>query len=368
MRLASFKKYVLNITLLSVSAIFVVQSAISLSPQKIYAEINDQGSGWDECNGWTDPRYRDNTGEPIPLEKPGNFVGGLIPCRNRALEYAQTGNYYNSGLPLPPSGDKNSATPGTDQEWYNWGLTKPSGRKFLSEGTSCGIGPNAEGCQPIPTNTPTNTPKPSATPTSTPRPSATPTSTPKPSATPTNTPKPTVTVTIKPSVTPSITITPTPEVKGEETVFGFNIRKAVEGKLSYKVGELITFKVTLENSGTEVINKINMRDIYVTDMRVEAVYMVRNGQRTNISSQILTNGKNGNISPTDPKKPTSALNLIDLTSPLKAGDKVIFEFIFKAVGANTQACNQAFASANNRGESSSSKTCVNIYAEVPVTD
>jgi len=171
--------------------------------------IDDQGSGWPECNGWaTNPNYDKHA------------------CRTKALQranakYPSYGNktFYDMGLPLPPSGNVNSTQGGTDQQWHDWGLWSnwntspiPSGH-FLSNGTSCGIGPSAKGCVPsTPTPTATNTPTPTATPTATPTVTPTPTKkvTPTPTPTATNTPTPTATPTATPTVTPTPTTTNTP--------------------------------------------------------------------------------------------------------------------------------------------------------------
>jgi len=100
--------------------------------------VENVNSGWPECNGWaTNPNYNKQA------------------CRTRALRraratYSNNKTFYQMGLPLPPSGNINSAEGGTDQQWYNWGAWSawtvpvsqvPSGH-FLGVGTSCGIGPN----------------------------------------------------------------------------------------------------------------------------------------------------------------------------------------------------------------------------------
>lgn len=377
------KTYLFSLSFILIFAVFLTQvSALLLSTKHVIALPNDQDSGWSECNGWLSSGYNPH------------------PCRARALERANKKyagdfggkTFYDMGLPTPPSGDKNKTQGGTDQQWYNWGLWDdwnvsevPNGH-FLSYGTSCGIGPNAKECTP-PTSTPTT--KPSATPTITPsttpttKPSTTPTITPsttpttKPSATPTSILTPTITVTpsiivtITPSLTNTPVVTPTPEVKGDDAIFGFNLKKTVNGKLSYRVGELITFTVSMENSGTETINKINMRDIYSPNMRVEAIYLVQGGQRRNVTSQFFANNsemEGGNIMPRDPQNKNDLLDLTDFTGDLKPGEKVTFEFIFKAVSNGPQVCNQAHASANSRSEISSQKVCVDIKAVVPVTD
>ncbi len=166
-------------------------------------------------------------------------------------------------------------------------------------------------------------------------------------------------------------VTPTPGVKGEDTVFGFSILKAVMGSSNYKVGELITYNVVLENSGTEIITKINMRDVFTTDMRAEVVYLLQNGQRRNVTTYFFANESEktaGTINPKNPNNKTELLNLMDLTGVLKPGSKITLEFVFKAVEKNVSTCNQAYASANGRSEIASQKVCVNVNALVPVTD
>lgn len=176
---------------------------------------------------------------------------------------------------------------------------------------------------------------------------------------------------IKVTITPTVTVTPTPQIKGDESIFGFSLRKTVIGDNDYRVGELITYNVVLENSGTEVITKINMRDVYTTNMRVEAVYLLNNGQRRNVTSQFFANNsemESGNIMPRNPQNRNELLDLTDITGDLKQGDKITLEFIFKALAQNQGVCNQAFASANGRSEVQSQKACVSINAIIPVTD
>lgn len=217
------------------------------------------------------------------------------------------------------------------------------------------------------TPTPTGTLTPSPTPTMTITPSATPTETPTPTPTMTLTPTPTVTVTVTPSLTATPVVTPTPI---EEDIFGFNFSKSVVGKLEYEVGELITFRVDFENTGTEEITKLFMRDVYTTDMRAENVYLIREGRRSDFTSLFLDeySRENGLIRPRDPGKPSELLNIIGLTGPLREGDKITLEFTFKAVAKSELACNQAFTSPNMRKELKSSKVCVVIDAKIPVTD
>lgn len=399
---ADAKKYLLGYTFVIAIGIFLLQIiTFTLNSSSAQAAvIDDQGSGWDECHGWTDSRYVTN-GKIIYLPN-GDEIGGMHLCRLKALNRADGGNYYfpemNPGLTLPPSGDKHATAPGSHRQWYNWGLQKTA-KHFLSEDTACGLGPNV--CLPKPSNTPTtkpsNTPtvKPSNTPTVKPsntptvKPSNTPTVSPthtvKVSVTPTTTVKisitpsltATVTPTVKVTTTPRITttatpvVTPTPGVKGEDTIFGFSLRKNVVGANTYKVGELITYNVELENSGTEVISKINMRDVFTSDMRAEVVYLVQNGQRRNVTTYFFATESEkdgGSINPKNPLNKSELLDLTDITGDLKPGDKITLEFIFKAVGKNTSTCNQAYASANSRAEISSQKVCVNVNAFVPVTD
>lgn len=146
----------------------------------------DDGSGWPECNNWQNNANYDK-----------------FACRTRALQRAENGMFYESGLPLPPSGSKNS-TIGADADWYMWGSIDPSGRNFLSDPTACGLGPSM--CVP----TPTNTPVPTATPTTTPIPTATPTLTPTPTTIPSPTPTSTPIITLTPTPTPTSIPTPTP--------------------------------------------------------------------------------------------------------------------------------------------------------------
>lgn len=184
-------------------------------------------------------------------------------------------------------------------------------------------------------------------------------------------PKVTGTPSVTLTPTPSTQPTPTPRIFGDETIFGFNLRKEVSGKTSYRVGELITYRVTLENSGTEVVNKIHMRDVYSTNMVVEAIYMVRGNQRTNVTDKFFANNNemsSGIISPRNPGNNSELLNLTDLTGDLQPNESVVLEFIFKAKSSTTQSCNQAFSSANSRPEMSSQKVCVQISRIVPVTD
>jgi len=228
------------------------------------------------------------------------------------------------------------------------------------------------------TPTPTGTPKPTATATPTPTPTVTLTPTPTPTMTVTPTPTMTVTPTVTPSATPTVTptitttpvITPTPEVEGEDTIFGFNFTKSVSGKLNYLVGELITFKVDFENTGTEEVTNIFMRDIYATDMRAESVYIIYNGIRQDVSSLFLNDQarETGLIMPRDPQDPSQLLNLADLTGSLGQNEKFTLEFTFKAVSKSDLACNQAFTSLNGRREIQSSRVCVGIDAIIPVTD
>jgi uncharacterized repeat protein (TIGR01451 family) len=174
-----------------------------------------------------------------------------------------------------------------------------------------------------------------------------------------------------PTPTNTPTVTPTPGVKGEDSVFGFSIDKTIVGDYSYNVGELVTYRIKLENSGTEVINKITMKDVYTTNMRVEAIYLVQNGTRSNVTKQFFANDsemESGNILPRDPQDKTKTLDITEITGDLKPGDSAIFEFIFKAHTKNSQVCNQAFASANDRSEIPSQKVCVSVDAVVPVTD
>ena len=702
------KKYLLAYTFVIASIMFILQITLVSSPFKIAeAAVDDQGSGWDECDGWTDSRYRDND---VVIKEGARNIGGMLLCRDRALKRALGGDFYfpemKPGLPIPPSGSKTETEPGTDRQWYNWGLSDTK-EHFLSHDTACGLGPKV--CMPTPTPTPTKKPsptptirpsvtpttKPSATPTTKPsatpttKPSATPTTKPsatpttKPSATPTtkpsvtptqvivlcklgdrvvydqnkngtqeifeigvknikvelydeemnllatkvtndngfykfreldcktnyyvkfykpadyifseqfvgdnkqidsnantetglsekvyltgtdltidaliykkevvNTPTPSMTPTTKPSVTPTFTpsvtpttkpsvtptftpsatpthtptatptltpttlpsatpttepsptptlvvilcelgdrvvydqnkngiqdiyemgvknikvelydeqmnklgtevtnaygfykfdelncntnyfvkffkpadykysdafvgtnreidsnanvqtglsekiyltssdlsidaliykeqiiftptpsatpiVTPTPGVKGEDTIYGFSVDKRIVGDYNYNVGELVTYKVTLENSGTEIINKVTMRDVYTTNMKVEAIYLVQNSTRRNVTNQFFANDsekESGNILPRNPQDRTKPLDITEITGDLKPGDSAIFEFIFKAHTKNSQVCNQAYASANDRTEIPSQKVCVAVEAIVPVTD
>jgi len=114
-----------------------------------------------------------------------------------------------------------------------------------------------------------------------------------------------------------------------------------------------------------------MRDVYSTNMRVEAIYLTQNGQRRNVTSQFFANDsemEGGNIMPRDPQNNNNLLDLTDFTGDLNPGDRVNFEFIFKATSSSPQVCNQAHASANSRSEISSQKVCVSVDAVVPVTD
>lgn len=238
-----------------------------------------------------------------------------------------------------------------------------------------------------PKPTATATPEPSVTPsptaTSTPVPTATATPTPTFTPTVTITPTPTVTATITPTVTPTVTITvtptvtatpvitPTPPVMGDDSVFGFNISKEVIGKLKYQVGELIIFNVNFKNTGTEVIEKLYLRDIYTTDMRVESVTLVHNELKIDVTSLFfkdMNDMDTGMILPKNPVEPQQLLNLIQLTGPLQEGEELTLEFTFKAVSKNDLVCNQAYTAPNGRREIPSSKVCVEIDAIVPVTD
>ncbi|HRN86567.1 MAG TPA: SdrD B-like domain-containing protein [Candidatus Dojkabacteria bacterium] len=176
-------------------------------------------------------------------------------------------------------------------------------------------------------------------------------------------------VTPTPSTVPEVT--PTPGVKGEDTIFGFSVDKTIVGDYKYNVGELVTYRVTLENSGTDIINKITMRDVYTTNMRVEAIYLVQNGTRRNVTNQFFANDsemESGNILPRDSQDRTKTLDITEITGDMNPGESATFEFIFKAHSKNSQVCNQAFASANNRSEIPSQKVCVSVDAVVPVTD
>ena len=412
------EKYLLSLSFLISAALFLVQiitfSLKSNTAEAAVAEIDDQGSGWEECRGWTDSRYITNG--TIIYKANGDEIGGMHLCRREALRLAKGGNYYypemNPGLTMPPSGDKDATSPGSHRQWYNWGLQETA-KHFLSVDTACGLGPNV--CIPKPSPTPTATRRPSNTPTVRPShtptvspthtvipshtPTVSPTPTVRPSHTPTVSPTHTVSVTLTPtstisvSITPSITAsatptvrvtttpritasatpvaTPTPGVKGEDTIYGFSLQKNIVGASTYKVGELITYNVVLENSGTEVITKINMRDVFTSDMRAEVVYLVQNGQRRNVTTYFFATESEkdgGSINPKNPLNKSELLDLTDLTGDLKPGSKITLEFIFKAVGKNTSTCNQAYASANSRSEISSQKVCVNVSAIVPVTD
>ncbi len=371
MQIKNIKRSFFSLSVLLVLSILVVQvSSLILNNKSVSAQVDDQGSGWAVCNGWaTDPEYN------------------KVDCRAWALDRARgqgregsTTDFYELGLPLPPSGIKDpsepGATDGPDQAWYNWGNTVIPDRTFLSEGTSCGMGPSI--CTPptstpsdTPTSTPTNTVTPSVTPSFTPTPTMTLTPTPTSTTTVTVTITPSVTVTITPSVTNTPVVTPTPDVKGETDVFGFSLRKSINGKTTYRVGEPITFTVSMENTGTETVETIHMRDIYSTNMRVEAIYLLQNGQRRNVTSQFFANPseqEGGNIMPRDPQDKNKALDLTDFTGDLKPGESLVFEFIFKSTSRNSQVCNQAHASANKRTEISSQKVCVTVDAVVPVTD
>lgn len=341
------KKVLLGYTFVVALAIFFIQViVVSFNASTATAAINDQDSGWPVCNGWLSTTYKPE------------------PCRKEALRRAQDKNFYRLGLPTPPSGITNPNTPGatngSDRAWYNWGSwdpAAPSERIFLSDGTTCGLGPTV--CRPA-TPTPTHTP--TSTPTVTP--SLTVTVTPTPTGEVTVTPTPTgeVTVTPTPSVPTTPTVTPTPGVKGDETVFGFNLKKTLVGTADvYDVGELVAYNVTLENTGTEVIEKITMRDVYTPQMRVEAVYLMENGTRTNITSSIVTGSKDsGMISP--------VADITSITGDLNPGDVITLQFVFKATGMSDNVCNQAFASANDRTEISSQKVCIDVDGIVPITD
>jgi len=139
------KKLIFSISFLTL-AILTIQTANA-------APLNDQDSGWPECNGWLSAGY------------------DKYACRARALQRANNLKLYDHGMPLPPSGSKTGTHGGTDKQWYDWGGISPNGIHFLSTGTQCGIGPSV--CQPKPTPTPTKVPTP--TPTKVPTPTATPT-------------------------------------------------------------------------------------------------------------------------------------------------------------------------------------------------
>lgn len=254
--------------------------------------------------------------------------------------------------------------------------TKPSTTPTTMPSSTPTVRPSA-----TPTTKPSSTPtvKPSVTPSITPI--LTPTISPSviptiiPSATPTVsatlTVTPTMTVTITPTTTATPVLTPTPIVLGDNTVFGFNLSKSVVGKLNYLVGELVTFNVTFENTGTEPITRINIRDVYTTDMRVSKIYLIQAGQKKDVTSMMITNSEDiddGMILPSAPNMKSNFLNLTDLTGILKTHDKVTFEFVFKATGKNEEVCNQAFVSANFRREISSQKVCINVDTIIPVTD
>ncbi|HRP37837.1 MAG TPA: SdrD B-like domain-containing protein, partial [Candidatus Dojkabacteria bacterium] len=252
------KRYLLLYTFIVASIMFVLQITLVSSPFKTAeAAIDDQSSGWDECNGWTEPSYRTNTTIKVV---DGKTIGGMLLCRDRALKRAENGEFYYPdmipGLSTPPSGSRTATTPGTDSQWYKWGKTETK-EHFLSEGTACGLGPRVCLPTPTPTKTPSPTPtiKPSATPTI--KPSATPTT--KPSATPTT--KPSATPTTKPSATPTTkpSATPTPVIVlcklGDRVVYDQNKNGIQE---IYELG-VRNIKVELYSEGmnllgTEVTN------------------------------------------------------------------------------------------------------------------
>ena len=89
-----------------------------------------------------------------------------------------------------------------------------------------------------------------------------------------------------------------------------------------------------------------MRDVYTTNMKVEAIYLVQNSTRRNVTNQFFANDsekESGNILPRNPQDRTKPLDITEITGDLKPGDSAIFEFIFKAHTKNSQVCNQAYA-------------------------
>lgn len=227
-----------------------------------------------------------------------------------------------------------------------------------------------------PSPTATSTPNPTATmtpsPTATvvPTPTVTMTVTPTVTNSPTPTVIPTVTLTVTPTITATPVITPTP-ILGDDSVFGFNISKEVVGKLHYQVGELIIFNVNFKNTGTEVITRLYMRDSYSTDMRVEKVMLIQDGERIEVTGKFfksIDDMDTGLIIPKDPFNQVMLLNLVELTGVLEENQEFTLEFVFKAVSKSELACNQAFSSPNSRREIVSPKVCVEIDAVIPVTD
>lgn len=421
--------------LLVISILVIQFTSLVFTKSPVVAQVDDQGSDWPECNGWLSASYnpipcrikaltraQNGSGQtngqsfyefglptpPSGIKDPSNpeasskgthqawYYWGMSETEVHFLSHGTscglgpnakecippTATPTNTNTPTATPTNTVTPTPSNTVTPTPTNTLTPTPTNTLTPTPTNTLTPTPTNTlTPTPTNTLTPTPTDILTPTPTITPSVTLTHTPTPTMTLTPSPTPTgvVTVTVTPSVTvtitPSITntpvVTPTPGVKGESDVFGFTLRKTVNGKSSYRVGELITFTVAMENSGTETVDKINMRDVYSTNMRVEAIYLVQNGQRRNVTSQFFANPseqEGGNILPRDPQNRNNALDLTDFTGDLKPGKSIVLEFIFKSTSRNPQVCNQAHASANSRTEISSQKVCVSVDAVIPVTD
>ena len=161
---------------------------------------------------------------------------------------------------------------------------------------------------------------------------------------------------------PEATPTPTPTPVGELDI---NIEKVVEADRVYRVGELVTFKITITNTGDTTLTEILFADEYQTNQLVFS--RILHGETGADITTEFTDSVLGNVDEDLGLIEHQDLTVVSGFGDLDPGDSLILDIEF-VVQDNT--CNFArVTGSNENGQASDdSQDCILIEEEQPETD
>lgn len=150
---------------------------------------------------------------------------------------------------------------------------------------------------------------------------------------------------------PVVTVTPTPENPDISVT-----KVAIKGSGPYQAGTEVPFRINITNTGNTTLTAIHFRDQYSTSrLQLLRIVNAKTGQDITSSFSIDTN--------------TGTVVNNDLTialGDLGVGQNYLIDFVFRALLASNQTCNDAFViPAGGKGEENA-RACISIV--VPPTD
>lgn len=146
------------------------------------------------------------------------------------------------------------------------------------------------------------------------------------------------------------------EPEDDDTDPDFEVSKiATNEDGAYDIGDLVDFRVTIENTGEETLNTISFRDVF--DSNYLELLRITGHSPSNPGGIDMTDAfslsQNGTL------VTLSNTDITSLLGNLPINQTIYLDFEFRAVNPSSRACNDVFASANGLSEEQA-RDCVGI--------